>query len=240
MNFLPSKVGAEPKKIAVVVLLMAVAAYFYISNRNSGESDAPSSSVAPATASRPAVAQKAAAKPRAGALGKNAGGGNPREFRPSMKPPKGVEPSTVDPTLHLNALAKLQEVKLEPTMRSLFEISAAPPPTAAEVKVQELAKIKPAFVLTGPKYEAPPPPPPTPRAPPIPLKFYGFVNPARPDVKHAFFLDGEEILVAGEGDIIKKRYKILRIGVNSAEVEDTQFKGDNTKQTLPLETELQG
>jgi hypothetical protein len=46
--------------------------------------------------------------------------------------------------------------------------------------------------------------------------------------------------VAGEGDMIKKRYKIIRIGVNSAEVEDTVFKGDNTKQTLPLETELQG
>jgi hypothetical protein len=66
------------------------------------------------------------------------------------------------------------------------------------------------------------------------------VNPARPDVKHAFFLDNDEIIVAGEGDLIKKRYKILRIGVNSAEVEDTTFKGDNTKQTLPLETELQG
>lgn len=240
MNFLPSKVGAEPKKIAAVVLLMAVAAYFYISNRNSGESDAPASSVAPATASRPAVAQKAATKTRAGSLGKNTGGGNPREFRPSMKPPKGVEPSTVDPTLHLNALAKLQEVKLEATTRSLFEISAAPPPTAAEIKLaQEIAPIKPKPTY-GPVYQAPPPPPPTPRAPPIPLKFYGFVNPARPDVKHAFFLDGEDIVVAGEGDLIKKRYKILRIGVNSAEVEDIQFKGDNTKQTLPLETELQG
>ena len=66
------------------------------------------------------------------------------------------------------------------------------------------------------------------------------MNPTRPDVKHAFFLDNDEIVVAGEGDLIKKRYKILRIGVNSAEVEDTTFKGDNTKQTLPLETELQG
>ncbi len=225
------------------MVLMAIAAYFYISNRNSGGSDAPGASVAPATSSRPAlpaVAQRAAVRPRAG-LGKNQGGGNPKEFRPSMRPPKGVEPSSVDPTLHLNALVKLQEVKLEPTARSLFEISATPPPTAAEMKLAaEPAIIKPVFVLYGPKYEPPPPPPATPRAPAIPLKFYGFVNPARPDVKRAFFLDNEEIVVAGEGDLIKKRYKILRIGVNSAEVEDTTFKGDNTKQTLPLETELQG
>jgi hypothetical protein len=240
MNLMPAKIGAEPKKVAVVVVLMAVAVYFYISNRNSGGPDAPS--VVPTTASRPAgpaVAQRAAVRPR---VGTNAGGGNPREFRPSMRPPKGVEPSSVDPTLHLNALAKLQEVKLEPTVRSLFEISATPPPTAAELKMAaEPQKIKPAFVLYGPPPPpADPPKPPTPRAPAIPLKFYGFVNPARPDVKRAFFMDGEEIVVAGEGDLIKKRYKILRIGVNSAEVEDTQFKGDNTKQTLPLETEMQG
>jgi hypothetical protein len=101
-------------------------------------------------------------------------------------------------------------------------------------------KVAKPFVLYGPKAPPPPPPPPpTPKAPPIPLKFYGFVNPARPDVKRAFFLESDEIVIAGEGDMIKKRYKILRIGVNSAEVEDTQFKGDNTKQTLPLETELQ-
>jgi len=105
----------------------------------------------------------------------------------------------------------------------------------------EPEKIKPAFVLYGPKPPPPPPaPPPTPRAPAIPLKFYGFVNPARPDVKRAFFMENDEIIVAGEGDVVKKHYKILRIGINSAEVEDIQFKGDNTKQTLPLETELQG
>jgi hypothetical protein len=157
-----------------------------------------------------------------------------------MRPPKGVEPSSVDPTLHLNALVKLQNVKLEPTMRSLFEISATPPEAIKDKDVGPIKVVK-QFVLYGPKPPPPDPPkPPTPRAPAIPLKFYGFVNPARPDVKRAFFLENDEIIVAGEGELIKKRYKILRIGVNSAEVEDTEFKGDNTKQTLPLETELQG
>jgi len=242
MNLMPAKIGAEPKKVAVVVVLMAVAAYFYISNRNSGPSDAPSPSVVSTSPSRPAATQRAAVRTGVRVPGQSAGGGNPREFRPSMRPPKGVEVSSVDPTLHLSALAKLQEVKLEPTQRSLFEISATPPQTAAELKMAaEPEKIKPAFVLYGPKPPPPPPaPPPTPRAPAIPLKFYGFVNPARPDVKRAFFMENDEIIVAGEGDVVKKHYKILRIGINSAEVEDIQFKGDNTKQTLPLETELQG
>jgi hypothetical protein len=39
--------------------------------------------------------------------------------------------------------------------------------------------------------------------------------------------------------MIKKRYKIIRIGINSATVEDTQFKSNN-QQTLPLETEVAG
>jgi hypothetical protein len=52
-------------------------------------------------------------------------------------------------------------------------------------------------------------------------------------------LDGEDIIIAGEGDMVKKRYKIVRIGVNSAVVEDTQFKSNN-QQTLPLEAEMAG
>ena len=241
MNLMPAKLGAEPKKVAVVVVLMAVAAYFYFSNRNSGESDAPARSAVntgvstvPAASTAPRLASRAAGR----SSGRGQANNNPREFRPSMKPPKGVEPSATDPTLHLSALAKLQDVKLEPTTRSLFEISATPPAELQAMK--EPAKITPERLFVGPKAPPPPPPPPpTPKAPPIPLKFYGFVNPARPDVKRAFFLESDEIVIAGEGDMIKKRYKILRIGVNSAEVEDTQFKGDNTKQTLPLETELQ-
>ena len=36
MNLIPSKVGADPKKIAVLAGLMVVAGYFYFSNSNSG------------------------------------------------------------------------------------------------------------------------------------------------------------------------------------------------------------
>jgi hypothetical protein len=243
MNLMPAKIGAEPKKVAAVVVLFAVAGYFYVSNRNSGGSDASSPSIVstrPSSAPSVAVGQKAAPR-QLSRSGRNGTGNNPREFRPSMKPPKGVEPSSVDPTLHLNALVRLQDVKLESTTRSLFEISAAPPTAVNDKGVGPIKPAEPPFVLYGPKPPPPDPPkPPTPRAPAIPLKFYGFVNPARPDVKRAFFLDNDEIMVAGEGDVIKKHYKILRIGINSAEVEDIQFKGDNTKQTLPLETELQG
>ena len=55
--------------------------------------------------------------------------------------------------------------------------------------------------------------------------------------KRAFFLDGEDIVVAGENDVIRNRFKIIRIGVNSAVVEDTTNK---IQQTLPLVEELPG
>jgi hypothetical protein len=49
-------------------------------------------------------------------------------------------------------------------------------------------------------------------------------------------MEGEDIFVAHEGELVKKRYKVVRIGVNSAIIEDTQF---GSQQTLPLE-EQQG
>ena len=77
--------------------------------------------------------------------------------------------------------------------------------------------------------------------PPIPLKFYGYVSEsggvAPGAAKRAFFLDGEDIVVAGENDVIRNRFKIIRIGVNSAVVEDTTNKN---QQTLPLIEELPG
>jgi hypothetical protein len=241
MNWKPDKIGAEPRKLAILGGLIVIATVSYFLSRNSAGSDTPT---------RPAGGATAVVTPGSGAIlrpvsrtsrvTQNGVGNNPKEFKPSMKVANDIELASVDPTLRLNELAKLQDVKVEASARSLFEISAAPPP---EVKLspEPDKKIKPAVPFVGPMPPGPPPPPPPkPKAPPIPLKFYGFVNPARPDVKRAFFLEGEDILIAGEGDVIKKHYKILRIGVNSAEVEDIQFKGDNTKQTLPLETEGQG
>ena len=234
MNLKPTQVGAEPKKLAVLGGLLILAGYFYFSNRNAGSavSAGPASAVSSPAAQR--LATRSAGRLRSADSASN---GGPREFRPSI--PKSVDPSGVDPTLHLNELAQLRQVPLEGGARSLFEISAAPPVEVAGLK--DVAPIKPKDVFVGPKAPPPPPPPPPdPKAPPIPLKFYGFVNQSKAaSDKRAFFLDGEDIVIATEGDMIKKRYKIVRIGVNSATVEDTQFKSNN-QQTLPLETEVAG
>jgi hypothetical protein len=230
MNWMPSNLGAEPKKIAILVVTAVVGVGVYLYNRNPSEGPAS----APQIISRaPVTTSYGAARPERPSFRvvQNAGSGT-REFKPSLKI-KEIEPSSIDPTLHLDLLAKLKTVSVDPSSRSLFEIGAAP---AAEI-LKEPAKIAIVRPFMGPQ---PPPPvvvPADPKAPPIPLKFYGFVNKSKVGDKRAFFLDGDDIVIAAEGDMIKKRYKIVRIGVTSAVVEDTEFKSNN-QQTLPLEAEM--
>lgn len=236
MSVIPSKLGADPKKIAILVGLVLVAAYFYFSNSNSGGPAATPPIVSraplaasPGTASRVTVARSTNRGPQAA--------GSTREFKPSLKP-KNIDTTSIDPTLRLDLLAKLKTVDVEAGTRSLFEIAVAPPSEVTKGGI-EPNKIVIAHQIFGPVQPKTIEPPPEPKAPPIPLKFYGFVNKTKVGDKRAFFLDGEEIVIAAEGDTIKKRYKIVRIGVNSAVVEDTEFKSNN-QQTLPLEAELNG
>lgn len=236
MNWIPSNLGAEPKKIALLAVVVAVAAFVFIYNRDSSGgpvsapqiiSHAPVTTSYGANAARPDRPSFRAAQSAANSAA--------REFRPSLKI-KNIEPSSIDPTLHLDLLAKLKTVSVDAGTRSLFEIGTAPPAIISE---KEPAKIAIARPFVGPMLPPPVVVPPEPKAPPIPLKFYGFVNKSKVGDKRAFFLDGEDIVIAAEGDTIKKRYKIVRIGVNSAVVEDTQFNSNN-QQTLPLEAELAG
>ncbi len=49
--------------------------------------------------------------------------------------------------------------------------------------------------------------------------------------KRAFFLEGDAIYIAAEGELINSRYKVIYVGVNSAVVEDTS---NRSQQALPL------
>lgn len=234
--------GADKKRVGILVGLLVVAGIVYMINRPTDSPTVSQQRPAAQPAATTAPGQTTPVRPVTRSTVRVTQNGIMRGSATgqiNLKPKAGVNPMLVDPTLHLDSLAKLQDVKIEGAPRNLFDISAGPP--AAVTAVKEPAKIAVVRPFFGPKpAPPPPPPPPTPQAPKVPLKFYGFVNPARPDIKRAFFLDGDEIVIAGEGELIKKRYKIVRIGVNSAVVEDTTFKGDNTTQTLPLEAELPG
>jgi hypothetical protein len=120
---------------------------------------------------------------------------------------------SLDPTLRLDVLTSSEDVTYKGSGRDIF--SSQPPPPEIPKEVKKVIDNTP-----------PPPPPP----PPIPLKFYGFSgNKSGP--KQVFLSKGEDIFIAKEGQVIDRRYKILKIGANSVEVEDVLT---NNRQTLPL------
>jgi hypothetical protein len=242
MNLRLSGVGADPKKLGILGLLLAIAAYFYFSGSSSGPASTSISQPKPSGVLGPATSPRAAIRPGSRpARGQVKSFRNAGEFKPSLKPDKDepIDRNTIDPTLHLDLLARLKSVKVEGGSRSVFDFGQAAPVLLAAKEPDKIIPQKKFF--SGPMLPPEPPPKPEvvkPPPPPIPLKFYGFVTQTKAGVKRAFFLDGDEIFAASEGDLVKKRYKIVRIGVNSAVVEDTQF--ENHQQTLPLVEEVTG
>jgi hypothetical protein len=263
-------IGAEPKKVAILGLLLVVASYLIYSNLAGGDTETTAASTgrpagaAAATGQAAAAAQTAGAAPSAAAQNAAASlaaanasaasnsaarrrAGAPEgmeEFRPSLKPREGkerVDTAKIDPTLELYRLQRLQQISAAPGGRNLFEFGAVPPPPQPDVKIlPKVAEVKP--LPQPPLVEPPPQQPPQivkPQAPPIPLKYYGF---SQKDYKVAtqnggpsrglFLRGGEEIFVAAEGDLIDRRYKVVRVQAGSATLLDVQF---DHEQSIPIE-----
>jgi hypothetical protein len=85
-------------------------------------------------------------------------------------------------------------------------------------------------VVVAPPGAAPTGPPPPPPPPPIPFKFIGLVDaPGQSAKKIAVLSDGRNVPLYGrEGDIIEGRYRILRIGAESIEMEYVDGRGRQT------------
>lgn len=219
------KLGAEPKKVAILVALLATAAYFFSQSFSENPPAAPPPRPRPASA----AAVKTAGSPAAAAAGTPSAGR--REFRPSLLPRKDEDRSGADPTLRLDLLARVDHVKFESAGRNLFEFGPveAQKPKLPEPKIQ--VKKEPKFI--GPEPPPPPPAPPVkPPPPPIPLKFYGLALPVRGNDKRVFCLQGDEILTPSEGDLVQNRYRIVRITPAAVLVEDTQYKH---QQQIPID-----
>ena len=168
-----------------------------------------------------AAAQKSPATSRQGAFQMmNESGASAAGPAGPAGPRRSAASVTADPTLRLDLLARVQGVKYEGSERNIFQFyTPAPKPVTP--------------VVTGPAQPAGPVVPPAPPPPPpIPLKFFGFASvPGETPVK-AFLSDAEEVYIAKEGDLIKKRYKVIKIAPTGIDIEDTQTK---SRQKLPLQ-----
>jgi hypothetical protein len=238
------KLGAEPKKVVILAVLLVIAAVLIYNNilsapdygapsRTAAPSAPPPKPAANAPPSTPASAVPAPPRmtaPRGNASSRAAA----QEFRPSLRRRDSAEPLdalAADPTLRLDLLARLKDVRVSGGARSLFEFGQPPPPKVPEPKI--LPKPVETAKETRPEENKSEVKPPKPPPPPIPLKFYGYSAARGAGPRRAFFLKGDEILVAGEGDLIDNRFKVVRIGLNSAVVQDMQY--EDHRQTLVLE-----
>ena len=88
--------------------------------------------------------------------------------------------------------------------------------------------------FVGPK--EPPPPPPLPPLT-LPVKFFGFGTVPNGTVRLAFLTDGDQVHVVAEGEVLLKRFRILRIGNASLEFEEIS---SGRIGTAPLEEQAGG
>src|ERR1700690_3593999 len=132
---------------------------------------------------------------------------------------KLVSSRSLDPTLRFDLLKSSEDTKYEGAGRDVFRVFVYIPPP-----VQSVAQT-PAQVAASQGPPVPPPPP------PIDLKFYGFAISKPGESKRIFLSQGEDVFIAKEGDIVDRRYKVVRISPNAVEILDVL---SNNRQSIPL------
>lgn len=117
-----------------------------------------------------------------------------------------------NPHIRMEQIERARNAEYKGTGRNPFSSVAAPAPVAQAPKGEKKLE------NYGPWPKAPAPPP-----PPLTLgnvKFYGYgsVNGA---ARHAYFTDEEGVVqILGEGDVLLKRFRIVRIGNDHIEYEE--------------------
>jgi hypothetical protein len=134
---------------------------------------------------------------------------------------KAARTESLDPTLHLKLLASSEQTKYEGSGRNIFVAHAD------DVVIPKAIGPGHTDVDKKPDWTPPPPPP----VQPIPLKFFGFASrPGEP--KKIFLSKDQDVFIAGEGEIVDRRYKVVRISPNSVEIQD--LVGSGPAQNIPL------
>ncbi|MGA8236269.1 MAG: hypothetical protein WB918_07085 [Candidatus Sulfotelmatobacter sp.] len=201
--------GIENRKQLIVAAALGVVALLVIAYEfmPSSSTIASTTPVTTATDSRALTANTA----RSGA------------HRGSMSAKKERLAPDLDPTLHLEQLASAEQVKYEGSGRNIFISQmdlVIPTPQGNGTTDKGKAGTDPIYT-----------PPPAAQQLPIPLKFFGFASqPGEP--KKVFLSKDTDVFIAGEGEIVDRRYKVMRISATSVEIQDLVVSGP--AQSIPL------
>jgi hypothetical protein len=225
------RIGVDPKILAGGLIAIAAVLFWF----NSRSDDVPSAPVRPSAAAQsgsstlnrpPAAASKSYTSNTRRSTNQATNDRGTLRLRP-VDATRG----DIDPTLHLDLLSRLQAVEQTPSTRSLFEIGViAPPPSTAP-------PLKGPTIMPRPLPGPPPGAVSTPAPPPvnIPLRYYGFVRPAEVGrTNSGLFLEGDNVLVAAEGQVVKQRFLIVELTPTSARVEDVQLHQGQTLPVVPV------
>lgn len=133
-----------------------------------------------------------------------------------------------NPHIRMEQIKRTQSAEYKSSGRNPFSYAASPAPRAANPERD--------FKKYGPE-PPPPPPPPPPCILPANIKFYGFGTVPDGSSRRAFFTDGDEVYVKGEGDVLLNRFRIIRIGNANLEFEEMSR---GCIGTAPLEEQAAG
>jgi hypothetical protein len=177
--------GAENRKQVIALGILGALALLFVVRAMFNSSAPEPTSVGP-VAQLPAVPAAPAHKNRASARTKTA----------VTRIAKA--PNSIDPTLRFDWLKASEDTQYAGNGRNIFMAQAEIPEPIKNgaTDQQKLAA-----------QQGPPQPPPP---PPINLKFYGYASKAG-EPKRIFLSQGEDVFIATEGQVIDRRYKVLRI-----------------------------
>lgn len=139
---------------------------------------------------------------------------------PAAKLDEKFAPLNVDnPALRLDILQRFLALEYKGVHRSIFSATLPPPP--APPPSAQPVNVAPA-VPAGP-------PPLT-----VDAKYFGFVSDFSGNHRRAFFATGnnDEIVIAGEGDTLLGRFRVIRLTSTTADVEEV---ASGRRATLTLE-----
>jgi hypothetical protein len=199
------RLGTEDKKKRLIAIVCVSVALTLIAHTVWQLASGPPTAAPPSAASEAALPTAATS----------------RAVAPSGPAAQHLESATaLDPTLHPERMAMAENTKYTGTSRNIFSKDSLPPVPIGAIE-SPIASAR----TTGPAPVVGPPPP-----PPIDLKFYGFAK-EKNGRKLVFLMHGEDVFIAGQGDIVDGRYKVVQINDNSVVIEDLAY---TNQQTLPL------
>lgn len=231
------KVNADPKFLLGGLIALLVLALWWNLHNSGGEGGSSSSGTVAPVASTVPGQPSAAPLVKTGnrSVRRNAGAAADRGLLRIR--PVDASDGRIDPTLRTDLLARLQTVEPLQPGRSLFQAGAASTADGRPVKIMG-PKVPVNVPLIAPQRTVPSAPP-QPQVN-IPLRYYGFVNPAsKQEAARGLFMDGENILVAKEGDQLMGRYLVVALNANQARMEDTQIRQGELLPVAPQANELQ-